>query len=93
MTAELLARLKSEFAELQVKQELCEALALYSVLTQTIRLCLTGALDPEDVPPGLADMLLASTDLPDMAVLEAHVEETSRKVRTHFDRILRGRRG
>ncbi len=92
MTAELLARLKPDFAEPQVRQELCEALALYSGLTQTIRLCLTGALDREDVPPGLADMLLASTDLPDMAVLEAHVEESSRRVRTHFDRLLRGKR-
>jgi [glutamine synthetase] adenylyltransferase / [glutamine synthetase]-adenylyl-L-tyrosine phosphorylase len=92
-TAEILAHLKPDFAEPQVKQELCDALALYSVLTHTIRLCLTGALDREDVPPGLADMLLASTDLPDMAVLEAHVEETSRKVKGHFDLLLRGKRG
>jgi len=92
-TADILAHLKPDFAEPQARQELCDALALYSVLTQTIRLCLTGSLDRDDVPPGLADLLLASTDLPDMAVLEAHVEETSRKVKRHFDLLLRGKRG
>jgi hypothetical protein len=28
-----------------------------------------------------------------MGVLEAHFEETSRKVRKHFDLLLRGKRG
>ena len=36
----------------------------------------------------LADMLLAATDLPDIRVLEAHLTDTAKRVRTHFDRLL-----
>lgn len=71
---------------------LVEACALYASLTQMIRLCLTGPFDPDDVPPGLADLLLTAMDLPDIGVLEAHVKETARTVRKHFDRLLRAGR-
>lgn len=91
-TADILAHLSPAFAEPQVRQELGDALALYSTLTQIIRLCLTGSVDSEGIPPGLADLLLARTDLPEMKVLEAHVAETARKVRAHFDALLKGRR-
>ncbi len=91
-TAEILARLAPDFADAQTRQELCDADALYSALTQIIRLCLTGPLDRKDVPPGLADLLLRATDLPDIGVLEAHVKETARRVRRHFDRLLRAGR-
>jgi glutamate-ammonia-ligase adenylyltransferase len=91
-TADVLARLSPAFAEPQVRQDLTEALALYSALTQIIRLCLTGSVDSDGIPPGLADLLLARTDLPEMKVLEAHVGETAHKVRTHFDALLKGRR-
>ena len=56
-----------------------------------IRLCLTGGFDRKDVPPGLADLPLAQTGLPDFGVLEAHLKETSRTVRKDFDRLLRGK--
>jgi glutamate-ammonia-ligase adenylyltransferase len=92
-TAEALARLSEEFADAQTRDDLVAAHDLYTTLTQIIRLCLTGSFEPDDVPPGLADLMLASTDLPDMAVLESHVEETSRKVAGHFDRLLRGKKG
>ena len=88
-TAEILARLAPDFADAQTRQELCDADALYSALTQIIRLCLTGPFDRKDVPPGLADLLLRATDLPDIGVLEAHVKETAQRVRKHFDRLLR----
>ncbi|MGO4837852.1 bifunctional [glutamine synthetase] adenylyltransferase/[glutamine synthetase]-adenylyl-L-tyrosine phosphorylase, partial [Rhizobiaceae sp. 2RAB30] len=91
-TADVLAHLDPAFADAQMRQELVEAHHLYSALTQIIRLCLTGAFERDDVPPGLADLLLGATDLPDFAVLEAHVEETSRKAREDFDRLLRGKR-
>ncbi|HEU4985751.1 MAG TPA: bifunctional [glutamine synthetase] adenylyltransferase/[glutamine synthetase]-adenylyl-L-tyrosine phosphorylase [Rhizobiaceae bacterium] len=89
-TGEVLSRLAPDFADAQVRQELSDAHRLYLVLTQIIRLCLTGPFEPDDVPPGLADLLLRSTDLPDMTVLEAHIGETSQRVRQHFDRVLRG---
>ena len=57
-----------------------------------IRLCLTGAFERDDVPPGLADLLLGVTDLPGFGVLEAHLKETSQAVRQHFDRLLPAKR-
>ncbi len=87
-----LAHLAPSFADAQVRQELVDAWSLYLALTQMIRLCLTGTFDRKDVPPGLADLLLAATDLPDFGVLEAHLKETSRKVRKDFDLLLRGKR-
>ncbi|TIR76674.1 MAG: tryptophan--tRNA ligase [Mesorhizobium sp.] len=88
-TAEVLARLAPGYAAPDVRQELCEAWRLYLALTQMIRLCLTGEFQRDDVPPGLSDLLLAATDLPDFGVLEAHLKETSRKIRKDFDLLLR----
>ncbi|TIN66975.1 MAG: hypothetical protein E5Y29_26280, partial [Mesorhizobium sp.] len=76
-TAEILSRLAPGFADAGVRQELGDAYALYLALTQMTRLCLTGAFERDDVPPGLSDLLLAVTDLPDFGVLEAHLKETS----------------
>ena len=57
-----------------------------------IRLCLTGPFERDDSPPGLSDLLLAATDLPELGVLEAHLKDTAQRVRTHFDRLLRAKR-
>ena len=91
-TRDILAHLSEDFADAQVRDDLVEAHGLYTMLSQIIRLCLTGAFDRADVPPGLRDLLLRSTDLPDFAVLEAHIQETWRKVREDFDRLLRAKR-
>jgi glutamate-ammonia-ligase adenylyltransferase len=90
-TADVLSRLAPDFADAGTRVELAEAWSLYLALTQMIRLCLTGGFDRKDVPPGLADLLLAQTGLPDFGVLEAHLKETSRTVRKDFDRLLRGK--
>jgi [glutamine synthetase] adenylyltransferase / [glutamine synthetase]-adenylyl-L-tyrosine phosphorylase len=90
-TADVLSRLEPDFARPNVVQELVAAHALYSELTQVIRLCLTGGFERSDVPPGLADLLLRNTDLPDLGVLEAHMAETARRVEAHFDSLLRGK--
>ena len=91
-TAEILSRLAPGFADAQTRQELADAYALYLALTQMIRLCLTGPFEKEDAPPGLSDLLLAATDLPEFRILEAHLKETARKVRNHFDLLLRAKR-
>lgn len=91
-TADILARLSPDFAGADVRQALCDAYALYLALTQMIRLCLTGEFQRHDVPPGLSDLLLAVTDLPDFAVLEAHLKDTSQKVRQHFYLLLRAKK-
>ncbi|WP_157015106.1 bifunctional [glutamine synthetase] adenylyltransferase/[glutamine synthetase]-adenylyl-L-tyrosine phosphorylase [Mesorhizobium xinjiangense] len=87
-TADTLAVLDATFCNPQTRQELVAAHALFIELTQLVRLCLTGDVDGEDIPPGLADLLLRSVDLPDIGVLEAHIQETSQRVRAHFDRLL-----
>jgi glutamate-ammonia-ligase adenylyltransferase len=90
-TADTLRHLASSFAPDQVRRELADAYSLYLALTQIIRLCLTGPFDRDDVPPGLADLLIGVTDLPDFGVLEAHLKETSQTVRKHFGRLLRAK--
>ncbi|WP_144378579.1 bifunctional [glutamine synthetase] adenylyltransferase/[glutamine synthetase]-adenylyl-L-tyrosine phosphorylase [Mesorhizobium amorphae] len=91
-TAQTLARLAPNFADPEIRHALCDAYSLYLSVTQMIRLCLTSTFERDDVPPGLVDLLLAATDLPDFTVLEAHLKETSRKVRKDFDLLLRGKR-
>lgn len=88
-TGDGLARLTPAFCDAQTREELQAAYGLYLSLTQIIRLCLTGPFEPEDVPPGLADLLLRSTDLPELSVLEAHIKETSKRVEGHFRTLLR----
>ena len=88
-TADLLANLAPGFADAPTRDRLVEAHALYSMLTQLIRLCLTGALDRKDVPPGLAEILARGADMPDLAVLEAHLVETERDVRRLFTGLMR----
>ncbi|MFN3547605.1 MAG: bifunctional [glutamine synthetase] adenylyltransferase/[glutamine synthetase]-adenylyl-L-tyrosine phosphorylase [Mesorhizobium sp.] len=90
-TGETLARLAPGFCDAQARRELAAAHDLFLSLTQVSRLCLTGGIDPDDMPPGLADLLLRTTDLPDIGVLEAHVRETAAGVRAHFDRIFGGK--
>jgi glutamate-ammonia-ligase adenylyltransferase len=70
-----------------------QAFAFYLSLTQIIRLCLTGHFDKEDVPPGLADLLLAVTAMPDFSVMEAQLRDMSETVRDDFDRIIGGKAG
>ena len=88
----VLARLSPDFADSDTRHRLSAAYALYSALTQMIRLCLTGPLDRDDLPPSLADRLLAVADAPDFKVLEATLKETQKEVRRDFDRLLKAKR-
>ncbi len=87
-TIETLRALAPDFCSRKVQDELVAAHDLYSSMTQILRLCLTGPFDPDDVPPGLADLLLRTTDLPDLKVLEAHLEETAARVSGHFRKLI-----
>ena len=91
-TGTTLGRLSPGFADSQTRQDLTDAWSLYLALTQMIRLCLTGPFEKDDSPPGLIDLLLAATDLPDSKVLEAHLKETAKTVRGHFKRLLNGKK-
>lgn len=87
-TYDILAHLSPDFADPQTVAELTEAHRLYTEIEQVVRLCLTGPVDPENIPPGLADTLLRRLDLPNLEVLEAYLEDMSEKVRAHFERLL-----
>lgn len=87
-TAEALSRLSPDWCSPQARDELVAAHGLFSLVTQIVRLCLNGPFDPKDVPPGLADLLLRSTDLPELKVLEAHLAETAARVRSHFEKLV-----
>ena len=64
------------------------AIRLYQDLTQILRLCLPGALDPKTAGAGLRGLLVRAADVPDFATLDAHVAETQQKVRACFERIV-----
>jgi len=64
------------------------ATTLYHDLTQILRLCLSGPLDPKTAGAGLLGLLARAADVPDFATLDAHVAETQRKVRACFERIV-----
>lgn len=87
-TADTLAHLTPDFADAQIRQELTDAYELYLGLTQVMRLCLTGVFDRSEVLPGLADLMLRTTDLPELGTLEAHLKETAQRVRSRFELLL-----
>jgi glutamate-ammonia-ligase adenylyltransferase len=64
------------------------ATRLYHDLTQILRLCLAGPLDPKTAGAALLGLLVRAADVPDFATLEAHVAETQEKVRRCFERVL-----
>jgi glutamate-ammonia-ligase adenylyltransferase len=69
------------------------AVRLYHDLTQLLRLCLPGRLDPKifdhkTADPDLAGLLARAADVPDWLTLDAFVVETQAKVRKCFTRIL-----
>ncbi|MCW5680567.1 MAG: bifunctional [glutamine synthetase] adenylyltransferase/[glutamine synthetase]-adenylyl-L-tyrosine phosphorylase [Xanthobacteraceae bacterium] len=65
-----------------------EAVVLYHNLTQVLRLCVNGVLDPAKAPPGLLALLTRASGLPDFTTLNAHLAETQAAVRASFLRIL-----
>jgi [glutamine synthetase] adenylyltransferase / [glutamine synthetase]-adenylyl-L-tyrosine phosphorylase len=64
------------------------AVRLYHDLTQILRLCLSGPLDPASTGAGLLKILARAADVPDFATLEAHLADTQKRVRASFVRIL-----
>jgi [glutamine synthetase] adenylyltransferase / [glutamine synthetase]-adenylyl-L-tyrosine phosphorylase len=64
------------------------ATRLYHDLTQILRLCLPGPLDPKTAGAGLLGLLVRVADVPDFATLDAHVAETQARVRKCFEKIV-----
>ncbi len=88
-TGEILRCLSPAFVEPGSREVLVRGHDLYTALTQVIRLCVTEPFDGEGVLPGLSDLLLRATDLPDFTVLEAHVAQTAVAVRSVFNELMK----
>ncbi len=89
-TAEVLKRLGPALMQ-AADLELClKALALFSELSQVIRLCIDGPYDPKTAPDGLTDLVLTAADCPDIKVLEAEVKRLSKAVRKVFGAVVKG---
>jgi [glutamine synthetase] adenylyltransferase / [glutamine synthetase]-adenylyl-L-tyrosine phosphorylase len=72
----------------QDAEVLLPAVRLFHDLTQILRLCLSGPFDPRTAHAGILALLARAADLPDFAALQAHIEDTQRRVRECFVRIL-----
>jgi glutamate-ammonia-ligase adenylyltransferase len=64
------------------------AARLYHDLTQVLRLCLSGPFDPQAAGPELRRLLARAADVPDFAMLDAHLADTQARVRGCFVRIV-----
>ncbi len=59
-----------------------------SNLTQILKLCLTGPLDPKTCPKGLLDLLAAAGDAPDFTILESELKQQLNWVYQAFERLV-----
>ncbi|MCV9963481.1 bifunctional [glutamine synthetase] adenylyltransferase/[glutamine synthetase]-adenylyl-L-tyrosine phosphorylase [Pararhizobium sp. BT-229] len=66
-----------------------QALALFTDLSQIIRLCIDTDFDLKDAPAGLIDLLCRAADAPDVKVLEADIRRLSKAVRRTFQAIVK----
>jgi len=73
-------------ADLETVQE---ALALFTNLSQIVRLCIDGDFELKDAPAGLLDLLCRAADAPDAKVLEADIRRLSKAVRRIFQTIIK----
>jgi [glutamine synthetase] adenylyltransferase / [glutamine synthetase]-adenylyl-L-tyrosine phosphorylase len=64
------------------------AFALYSRLTQILRLCLEGSYDPSIATPALNRIVCLAAQMPDLASTEALLNETAENIREIFDRVI-----
>jgi glutamate-ammonia-ligase adenylyltransferase len=70
--------------------ELClAALALYTDLSQLVRLCVDGAFDAQTAPAGLIELVCQAGDCPDIPTLEAELGRLSSEVRRLFTAITK----
>ena len=66
-----------------------QALALYTELSQLIRLCIGGVFDPSLAPAGLTELVARAGDCPDINALEAELSRLGGATRRIFQAVLR----
>jgi glutamate-ammonia-ligase adenylyltransferase len=67
-----------------------QAARLYHDLTQILRLCVTGKLNPETSGDNLLHVMARAGDTPGFSTLEARVRETQGEVRRVFGALVGG---
>lgn len=67
-----------------------KALALYTEISQIVRLCIDGGFDPKEAPAGLVDLVCRAGDCPDLRTLEAEIRRVSKAVRKIFLTTVKG---
>jgi len=66
-----------------------QALALYTELSQLIRLCIGGVFDPSLAPAGLTELVARAGDCPDINALKAELSRLGGATRRIFQAVLR----
>ena len=87
-TGEVLEQLPQSFLSISSVGELHHAYRVYTNLSQMMRLCLNDKLDPDDMPPGLADLLQRTVGEPDLNHVESLIVETANTVSQIFDDVV-----
>ncbi|WFS01773.1 bifunctional [glutamine synthetase] adenylyltransferase/[glutamine synthetase]-adenylyl-L-tyrosine phosphorylase [Rhizobium tumorigenes] len=87
-TAEALARFGPGVVPEQDLATCRQALALYTELSQLIRLCIDGVFDPAEAPAGLIDLVTHAGDCPDVVTLEAELRRLGDATRRIFHAVL-----
>lgn len=87
-TAEVFGHLPQTFLDSASVYQLQHAYRLYTNLTQIMRLCLNEKFDPNDMPPGFADLLQRAAGEPDLARVESLLAENGKFVADIFDKVI-----
>ena len=88
-TREILAAARREkILEAETAQRLGDALALYSNVTQWLRLALDAGADPRHAAEGVKRRIASASGLPDFALLEREMALTRKEIRRIFMQLL-----
>lgn len=87
-TRDVLAVLAPQMVGGDDARDLQGALALYTEISQVIRLCLETRFEPEEAPVAFRELLLKTCNCPDLDALEANLKQTAQAVRHIFERTI-----
>ncbi len=79
---------RAGFISAEGARVLARAEALYSALTQVLRLAQSGPFRPNEASTRLRNLLATTADLPSFSTLEAHLADTMAEVRAVFIELI-----
>ncbi|NWJ25242.1 bifunctional [glutamine synthetase] adenylyltransferase/[glutamine synthetase]-adenylyl-L-tyrosine phosphorylase [Rhizobium sp. RM] len=66
-----------------------KAMALYTEISQIVRLCIDGGFNPKEAPAGLVDLVCRAGDCPNIQTLEGEVKRLSKAVRKAYQSTVK----